>query len=279
MERRGHARVQAYLICVPVGRDQELCGCFGDGIRIGRPQWTALVKDLRSEKSLTVTLRPRSSSLPSKSPPGHLIRAGPVHLIRADVDEAPRLTWGPVGSFQQYSGSIHIDVLEAGRGPERRLWSWQRRKMTSVRRTDSSQTWSGSSCHSPTCVLAARWKMASMRSVTKMWFTSRELHTSPCGRGTFKKPAHILRFCKAFQLSLWWRCSCLCLQHSPDSWGCSSSPTGRDHTTTGANLAIHPAHDGLECVRPLLHRLIFLIFMLESKKGGWEKPNLFNRST
>lgn len=42
-------------------------------------------------------------------------------------------------------------------------------------------------CCSPTCVLAARWKITSMFSVLKMWFTSRELHTSPCRReGDFK---------------------------------------------------------------------------------------------
>lgn len=120
----GYLHIYIYLICVPVGCDQELCGCFSDRIRIGGPQRAALIKDLRS-KSSPSACDCRSTSLSNKSLPADLIRAGPVHLVCANVDEAPRLMPGPVGSFQQHSGSIHIDALEAGRGPEGRLW-WQK---------------------------------------------------------------------------------------------------------------------------------------------------------
>lgn len=42
------------------------------------------------------------------------------------------------------------------------------------------ENFSENDSRSPTCVLAARWKITSMFSVLKMWFTNRELHTSPC---------------------------------------------------------------------------------------------------
>lgn len=56
------------------------------------------------------------------------MRAGPVNLVRANVDEAPRPMPGPVGGSQKDSGPIHIDVLEGGWVLERRLCRRQGKK-------------------------------------------------------------------------------------------------------------------------------------------------------
>lgn len=58
-------------------------------------------------------------SLHSGSPPtAHLLQAGAVHLIGADVDEALQLVLGLVCGLQQDRGAVHVDVLEGGRGLE-----------------------------------------------------------------------------------------------------------------------------------------------------------------
>lgn len=60
----------AYLVSVPVGCDQELRGRFSDRIRIGRPQRTALIKDLRRENQpVTEIDRPVDETPAPPAPP------------------------------------------------------------------------------------------------------------------------------------------------------------------------------------------------------------------
>lgn len=58
--------------------------------------------------------------------------------------------------------------------------------------------------------------------------------------------------------SPWWKCSWLCLQHSPGSWGCSSSPTARDQTQ-GKRLQYT-----LTCVQLRCHNQTHIIQVYDS---------------
>lgn len=78
-----------YLVFVPVRSDQELCGSFCGGVRVRRPHRTALVKHLRTPKQpIDVTSRRQSWRRTLTPNPPHLLQAGAVHLVGADVDKA-----------------------------------------------------------------------------------------------------------------------------------------------------------------------------------------------
>lgn len=83
---------------------------------------------------------------------------------------------------------------------------------------------------SPTWVLAARWKMTSMFSVMKIWFTNCGLHTSPCAACRHKmQDIYFISYAilKKGKFLPEWKCNFLCFQALPDSWDCSSNPTAK----------------------------------------------------
>lgn len=111
------------LVFVPVGSDQELCGRFRGGVRVRRPHRTALIEHLRTAKqqSDVASKSQLSVQLGGPRPSAHLLQAGAVHLVGADVDEALWPVLGLVGGLQQDGGAVHVDALEGSRGLERQL--------------------------------------------------------------------------------------------------------------------------------------------------------------
>lgn len=111
------------LVFVPVGSDQELCGRFRGGVRVRRPHRTALVEHLRTAKQPNdVASKSRPSvQLGGPRPSTHLLQAGAVHLVGADVDESLWPVPGLVGGLQQDGGAVHVDALEGSRGLKRQL--------------------------------------------------------------------------------------------------------------------------------------------------------------
>lgn len=99
-------------------------------------------------------------------------------------------------------------------------------ELSRLPRMDLTFEWSRTienKCCSPTCVLAARWKITSMFSVLKMWFTSRELHTSPCrGKGDLKSCTCTCTTTTNLPAALW-SLNCQSSSSSPSSFGGKSA--------------------------------------------------------